>query len=50
MTFEILISLYGIALLVYMPFVLIKVIRLRRADRVLWENYKNKMKGGINDA
>ena len=49
MTFEILISLYGIALLVYMPFVLIKVIRLRRADRVLWENYNNKMKGELND-
>jgi len=42
MTFELLITLYGIFLMVYMPYVLIKVIRMRRADRKAWEKYNGR--------
>ena len=44
MTFEILISLYGIFLLFYMAYVLTKIIRMRRADRIAWENYKRNQR------
>lgn len=43
MTFEILITLYGLFLMVYMPYVLIKFIRMRREhDRQYREFMRRK--------